>query len=351
LSARPRDRYATMNDMLLDVQSLVGTGALGSRETLIGLRRFGPRAPVRPTPPTAQASLDMTPPDGVAARPRASGMIGRSIHQYTIREHLGGGGIGVVFKAEDTRLERTVALKFLPPELTRDPVAKARFLQEARAASALDHPNICTIHEVGETDDGQLFLAMTCYDGETLKRRIEHGALPLLEALDIAKQIAQGLAKAHRLGIVHRDIKPANIIVTTDGIVKILDFGLAKLAGAAGLTRAGFCLGTPAYMSPEQARGEVDHRTDLWSLGVVLYEMVTGSAPFTGDSDQAIIYSLLTEEPKAPSLLRPDVPPELERVLQGMLAKDPGDRYPTVEAALADLRVLSGSTAGASAPS
>jgi serine/threonine protein kinase/Tol biopolymer transport system component len=359
LSARPRDRYAAMNDMLLDVQSLVGTGALGSRETLMGLRRLGPRAAARPTPPTSPAgspTLDPeTPPDGAAARPRVagmigmSGMIGRSIHQYTIREHLGGGGMGVVYKADDTRLERTVALKFLPPELTRDPVAKARFLQEARAASALDHPNICTIHEVGETDDGQLFLAMTCYDGETLKRRIEHGALPLLEALDIAKQIAQGLAKAHRLGIVHRDIKPANIIVTTDGIVKILDFGLAKLAGAAGLTRAGFCLGTPAYMSPEQARGEVDHRTDLWSLGVVLYEMVTGSAPFTGDSDQAIIYSLLTEEPKAPSLLRPDVPPELERVLQGMLAKDPGDRYPTVEAALADLRVLTGSTAGAAA--
>ncbi|HEY2739470.1 MAG TPA: protein kinase [Thermoanaerobaculia bacterium] len=358
LSARPRDRYATMNDMLLDVQSLVGTGALGSRETFIGMRRLGPRSPARPTPPTPPTAqngstlpADTPPQDAGAARPRAAGaigMIGRGIYQYTIREHLGGGGMGVVYKAEDTRLERTVALKFLPPELTRDPVAKARFLQEARAASALDHPNICTIHEVGETDDGQLFLAMTCYDGETLKRRIERGALPLDEALDIAKQIAQGLAKAHRLGIVHRDIKPANIIVTADGIVKILDFGLAKLAGAAGLTRAGFCLGTPAYMSPEQARGEVDHRTDLWSLGVVLYEMVTGSAPFTGDSDQAIIYSLLTEEPKAPSLLRPDVPPELERVLQGMLAKDPGDRYPTVEAALADLRILSNSTAGSS---
>jgi len=356
LSARPRDRYATMSDMLLDVQSLVGTGALGSRETFIGMRRLGPRSPARPTlqtPPTPQAGATLpaeTPPPD-AARPRAAGaigMLGRSIYQYTIREHLGGGGMGVVYKAEDMRLERTVALKFLPPELTRDPVAKARFLQEARAASALDHPNICTIHEVGETDDGQLFLVMTCYDGETLKRRIEHGALPLDEALDIAKQIAQGLAKAHRLGIVHRDIKPANIIVTTDGIVKILDFGLAKLAGAAGLTRAGFCLGTPAYMSPEQARGEVDHRTDLWSLGVVLYEMVTGSAPFTGDSDQAIIYSLLTEEPKAPSLLRPDVPRELERVLQGMLAKDPGDRYPTVEAALVDLRILSNSTAGSS---
>jgi Tol biopolymer transport system component len=252
----------------------------------------------------------------------------------------------VVYKSYDTRLERTVAVKFLPPELTRDPVAKARFLQEARTASALDHPNICTIHEVGETDDGQLFLVMTCYDGETLKRRIEREPLSITEALDIAKQVAQGLAKAHRLGIIHRDIKPANLIVTTDGIVKILDFGLAKLAGAAGLTRAGFCLGTPAYMSPEQARGEVDHRTDLWSLGVVLYEMVTGIAPFAGDSDQAIIHALLTEEPKPPSTLRPEVPPELERVLQGMLAKDPGDRYPTVDAALVDLRIVSGSTAG-----
>jgi serine/threonine protein kinase/Tol biopolymer transport system component len=350
LSARPGDRYPEMSEMLLDLQSLVGTGALPaqSRETLIGFPLLGPRAAKADlsaeTPPPA------TPPAGAVspARARPGGMLGRSIHQYTIREHLGGGGMGVVYKADDVRLERTVALKFLPPELTRDPVAKARFLQEARAASALDHPNICTIHEVGETDDGHLFLAMTCYDGETLKRRIERGPLPIFDALDIAKQIAQGLAKAHRLGIVHRDIKPANIIVTGDGIVKILDFGLAKLAGAAGLTRAGFCLGTPAYMSPEQARGEVDHRTDLWSLGVVLYEMVTGTAPFSGDSDQAIIYSLLTEEPKPPSTLRPEVSPDLERVLQGMLAKDPGDRYPTVDAALADLRILSGSTAGAS---
>ena len=335
LSARPADRFLAMADMLVDLQSLVGTGALPgrSRATLASFPLTGPRAPVRPAP--------------AATPPRAAGMIGRSIHQYTIREHLGGGGMGVVYKADDTRLERTIALKFLPAELTRDPVAKARFLQEARAASALDHPNICTIHEVGETEDNHLFLAMTCYDGETLKRKIERGPLSITEALDIAKQIAQGLAKAHRLGIVHRDIKPANIMVTGDGIVKILDFGLAKLAGAAGLTRAGFCLGTPAYMSPEQARGEVDHRTDLWSLGVVLYEMVTGVAPFSGDSDQAIIYSLLTEEPKPPSLLRPEVPRELERVLQGMLAKDPGDRYPTVDAALVDLRVLSGSTASA----
>jgi eukaryotic-like serine/threonine-protein kinase len=351
LAARPRDRYSDMADMLLELQSLVGTGALPARERetiagfpLAGFPLTGPRAPVR-------AAADR-PADGEATvapapRPRPPVMIGRTIRQYTIRENLGGGGMGVVYKAEDTRLERTVALKFLPPELTRDPVAKARFLQEARAASALDHPNICTIHEVGETDDGQLFLVMTCYDGETLKRKIERGPLPIDEAVDIAKQIAQGLAKAHRLGIVHRDIKPANIMLTSDGIVKILDFGLAKLAGAAGLTRAGFCLGTPAYMSPEQARGEVDHRTDLWSLGVVLYEMVTGTAPFSGDSDQAIIYSLLTDEPKRPSLLRSEVPPDLERVLQGMLAKDVADRYPTVDSALADLRVLSGSTASA----
>jgi serine/threonine protein kinase/Tol biopolymer transport system component len=342
LSRRPEDRYQEMEDLLLELLALVGTGALPGRaaETAASLAtpssRTAPREREPERPPTAIHE------GGATLRP--SGMIGRTIYQYRILEHLGGGGMGVVYKAEDTRLERTVALKFLPPELTRDPVAKARFLQEARAASALDHPNICTIHEVGETDDGQLFLAMTCYDGETLKRKIERGPLPIDEAVDIAKQIAQGLTKAHRLGIVHRDIKPANIIITSDGIVKILDFGLAKLAGAAGLTRAGFCLGTPAYMSPEQARGEVDHRTDLWSLGVVLYEMVTGAPPFTGDTDQAIIYSLLSEEPKPLSALRPEVPADLERVLKGMLAKDPGDRYPTVEIALADLRILSGST-------
>ncbi len=324
LATRPEDRPADMEEVLLELQTLAGTAA-----------------PARP------------PAGGLATRaraapPRPAGLIGRVVDHYEIREPLGGGGMGVVYRAEDTKLRRTIALKFLPPELTRDPVAKARFLQEARAASALDHPNICTIHEVGETDDGQLFLAMTCYEGETLKKRIERGPLPIDDAVDIARQIAAGLAKAHRQGIVHRDIKPANIMITDDGIVKILDFGLAKLAGAAGLTRAGFCLGTPAYMSPEQARGEVDHRTDLWSLGVVLYEMVGGTAPFAGDSDQAIIYALITEEPKPLHELRPDVPVELERILGGLLAKDPGDRYPTAEVALSDLKVLAGSTAGGS---
>jgi serine/threonine protein kinase/Tol biopolymer transport system component len=333
LAPRPEDRPTDMEELLLELQTLVGTSSPSPRKSP------GPGSATRPR------AQQPRPPTG-ARRP--AGLIGRVVDHYEIREPLGGGGMGVVYKAEDARLQRTIALKFLPPELTRDPVAKARFLQEARAASALDHPNICTIHEVGETDDGQLFLAMTCYDGETLKKKIERGPLPIDEAVDIARQIAAGLAKAHRQGIVHRDIKPANIMITDDGIVKILDFGLAKLAGAAGLTRAGFCLGTPAYMSPEQARGEVDHRTDLWSLGVVLYEMLAGAAPFSGDSDQAIIYALLTEDPKPLHEIRGDVPLELERILGGMLAKDPGDRYPTVDVALADLKILAGSTAGSS---
>ncbi|MES1243806.1 MAG: LpqB family beta-propeller domain-containing protein [Acidobacteriota bacterium] len=269
-------------------------------------------------------------------------MIGREVDHYRVFGHLGGGGMGVVYKAEDTRLQRTVALKFLPPAMTRDPVAKSRFLQEARAASALDHPNVCTVYDIGELDDGQLYLGMPAYDGETLKKRIERGTLPIEEAVDIAKQVAQGLAKAHRLGIVHRDIKPANLMLTADGIVKILDFGLAKLAGSAGLTRAGFCVGTPSYMSPEQARGEVDQRTDLWSLGVVLYEMLTGQLPFRAESDPGIVHAVLHEEASPLGRWRADVPPALERIVVGLLRKDPGDRYPTAEHVLEDLRALGG---------
>jgi len=336
LSKRPEDRYARAGEMRAELQAVEDTGALAKAgATVLSM-------PSRPQATAPPSDLPPKPPRSAASP--AGGMIGRAIAHYVVREHIGGGGMGVVYKAEDTRLERTVALKFLPPELTRDPVAKARFLQEARAASALEHPNICTIHEVDETDDGQLYLAMPAYDGETLKKKIERGPLPLEEAIDFAIQVGQGLAKAHRQGIVHRDIKPANLIVTGDGIVKILDFGLAKLAGAAGLTRAGFCLGTPSYMSPEQARGEVDHRTDLWSLGVVLYEMVTGRAPFRADTDQGIIYALLTEEPEPVRKLRPETPPDLERILKGMLAKDPGDRYPNLDAAIAELRALSGIT-------
>ena len=173
-------------------------------------------------------------------------MEGQLVSHYRILERLGGGGMGVVYKAQDERLKRLVALKFLPPDLTRDDEARQRFMQEAQAASALDHPNICTIHEIDTMPDGRLFLAMACYEGETLKRRIERGPLPFDEAIAIAAQIAQGLAKAHAAGIVHRDIKPANLIVTTDGTVKIVDFGIAKLSGATELTRTGVSLGTMA---------------------------------------------------------------------------------------------------------
>ncbi len=268
-------------------------------------------------------------------------MLGREVDHYRILGHLGGGGMGVVYKAEDSRLQRTVALKFLPPSLTRDPVAKSRFLQEARAASALDHPNVCTVYDVGEIEDDRLYLAMPAYDGETVKQKVQRGPLPVEEAVDIAKQAAQGLAKAHRQGIVHRDVKPANLMVTGDGIVKILDFGLAKLAGAMGLTRSGFCVGTPTYMSPEQARGEVDHRTDLWSLGVVLYEMLTGQAPFQAESDPQIVHAVLHEEPAPLRRWRPDAPAGLERIIGGLLKKNLADRYPSAEHLLADLRGIS----------
>jgi serine/threonine protein kinase/WD40 repeat protein len=280
------------------------------------------------------------------ARPRSSPgasddpLIGREVDHYRILGQLGGGGMGVVYKAEDTRLQRTVALKLLPPALTRDPVAKSRFLQEARAASALDHPNVCTVYDVGEIEEDRLYLAMPAYDGETVQRKIERGPLTVEQAVDVARQVASGLAKAHRQGIVHRDVKPANLMVTGDGIVKILDFGLAKLAGAMGLTRSGLRVGTPTYMSPEQAQGEVDHRTDLWSLGVVLYEMLAGRPPFEAESDPGIVHAVLHEEPVPLRRLRPDAPVELERIVARLLEKRLADRYPSAEAVLADLRDL-----------
>jgi serine/threonine protein kinase/Tol biopolymer transport system component len=329
LAKRPGERYPDMEAMRAELDVLAfGLGTAGPVESLdLTLRDI----PSMSSPATAGTSLTED----------TSQLVGRTLAHYRVLEYIGGGGMGVVYKAEDLRLARSVALKFLPPELTRDAEAKARFLQEARAASGLDHPNICTIHEVGETDDGRLYLAMPSYDGETLRRRIERGPLAIEEAIDIAEQIARGLAKAHRGGIVHRDIKPANLIVTDDGVVKILDFGLAKLVGAAAITRTGSSVGTPAYMSPEQARGEdVDHRTDLWSFGIVLYEMVAGRRPFRGDHDQAVLYGILNEAPKPLSEVRPEAPPELGRIVDGLLSKDAADRYPTAEGPLGDLRAL-----------
>ncbi|MBI3696421.1 MAG: protein kinase [Acidobacteria bacterium] len=260
------------------------------------------------------------------------------LSHYKILEKLGEGGMGVVYKAQDLRLDRVVALKFLPPHFGREEEQKKRFIQEAKAASALDHPNICTIHEIDETGEGHLFIAMAYYEGETLKNKIERGPLPVPEALDLALQVAQGLAKAHGQGLVHRDVKPANVIVTRDGVAKIVDFGLAKMADSTELTKTGTTMGTAAYMSPEQAQGEhVDSRTDVWSLGVVLYEMLTGQRPFRGDHVPSLVYAVVHEKPKPITSVRAGLPTELERVVARALEKDRGARYPSAAELAKDL--------------
>ncbi|MFQ5709501.1 MAG: protein kinase [bacterium] len=268
-------------------------------------------------------------------------MIGRTISHYRILEKLGEGGMGIVYKAEDIKLKRTVALKFLPPALTRDHELRERFMHEARAASALEHPNICNIHEIDETEDGQMFICMAYYDGEGLKDKIARGPLPLDEAIEIALQIMQGLAQAHGKAIIHRDIKPANILVTKEGQAKIVDFGLAKLSGQTKLTQTGTTMGTMAYMSPEQTRGaEVDPRSDIFSLGVILYEMITGNSPFKGEYEQAVVYAILNEEPEPVTSLRTGVPMELEHIISKALAKDPQERYQHADELIVDLRRL-----------
>ena len=266
-------------------------------------------------------------------------MIGTTIAHYKILEKIGEGGMGVVYKAEDTRLGRLVALKFLPPDLIRDPEAKQRFIQEARAASSLQHDNICSIHDIDVTPDVQLFIVMDYYEGETLKEAIGKGPLPIDRIIHIAVQIAAGLEEAHAQGIVHRDIKPANIMITEKGQFKIMDFGLAKLKGQSILTKAGSTLGTAPYMSPEQARGEkVDHRTDIWSFGVVLYEMIIGKIPFASDYEQGVVYSILNEKPEPPTGLRTGVPMELERIIDKCLEKKAVDRYQHMDELIVDLR-------------
>jgi formylglycine-generating enzyme required for sulfatase activity len=267
-------------------------------------------------------------------------MIGKLISHYKILEKIGGGGMGVVYKAEDTKLKRFVALKFLPPQLTGDEEAKKRLIIEAQAASSLDHPNICTVYEINEVDDGQLYMAMALYEGETLEEKIKKGFLSINEAINIALQIAKGLEKAHGKEIVHRDLKPANIMITSDGIIKILDFGLAKVSRTTKLTKEGTTLGTTNYMSPEQVRGEMlDPRTDIWALGVILYEMVSGETPFKGEYEQAVMYSVVNENPEP---LRQDVPEELRNLVFCALEKNLENRYQSVTEFINQLQKIQG---------
>lgn len=262
---------------------------------------------------------------------------GTQVGHYRLVGVLGAGGMGTVYQAHDPRLDRKVALKFLPPFMGTDPRAQEQFLVEARAAAALDHPNVCAIHEIGTAPDGRPFIAMACYEGETLRERLDRGELPPAEAVAIATQVARGLGAAHARGIIHRDVKPGNVMLCADGTVRLLDFGLAKMADAS-MTAPGATPGTIAYMSPEQAQGgPVTRQTDLWSLGVVLYEMLTGVRPYRGGSDHAVLHAIQHDQPGPVRRRAIHVSPWLARIVDRLLQKRPDSRYPSAEALLADL--------------
>jgi serine/threonine-protein kinase len=286
------------------------------------------------------ATSDLLPPLA-RAEPQPGAVLGH----YTILSLIGSGGMGTVYRARDALLERDVALKFLPPLSTRLD-DEDRLLMEARSAAAMEHPNVCTIHEIGQTDDGRPFIAMALHEGETLKDRLQRGSLSLDEAVATGVQIARGLGAAHARGILHRDVKPGNVMLGADGTVRLLDFGLATVTDASRSPSSGTA-GTVAYMSPEQARGEaLDPRTDLWSLGVVLYEMLAGVRPFRGEDDRALLESILHEHPAPVSRRRPEIPEPLARVVERLLRKDPDARYARAADVLADLESALPSGAG-----
>lgn len=268
-------------------------------------------------------------------------MIGHTVSHYRILEKIGEGGMGEVYKAEDTKLQRTVALKFLSPALTSDPEAKQSFINEAQAASALDHPNICTIFEIDETAEGQVFISMAYYQGETLKSKIERGPASLKEAIHLIRQIGEGLSKAHEKGIVHRDVKPANLMVTEDQVIKILDFGVAKFQFKTEFASPGLIIGTPAYMSPEQAAGKpMDHRSDIWSLGVILFEMLTSSLPFEGNSDRSLMRAIVNDAPLSLSKFLSSLSANIQNIINKSLAKNPNERYQSIKEFLSDLDLV-----------
>jgi len=272
---------------------------------------------------------------------------GQIVSHYQIVERLGQGGMGVVYLARDTALDRTVAIKCLPTDMALDDEAKERFTREAKAASALDHANICTIHEIAETDEGELYIVMAHYRGRTLEERAADERFTVARTVDIGRQLARALERAHEAGIVHRDLKPANVMITDRGEVKLLDFGIAKLASGRTLTQTGAIMGSSGYLSPEQIDGRgVDHRTDLWSLGVILYQMLSGERPFTGDVEPAVMFAIINKDPVPLDQVRDDVPPELARLIDRCLAKDPAARVQTAAELVAALDAV-----GTGAPS
>jgi eukaryotic-like serine/threonine-protein kinase len=283
-------------------------------------------------------------------------MISQIISHYKILDKLGEGGMGVVYKARDTKLDRTVALKFLPPHLTASEEDKQRFIREAKAAAALNHPHICTINSVDE-HDGNQFIVMEYVDGVTLRARFKtgppyspplvrgdvQGGLSLDQAINLSLQIAEALAEAHEQGIVHRDIKPDNIMVTSRDRIKVMDFGLAKLKGSVEVTRAGTTVGTVKYMAPEQMQGDnIDHRSDIWSFGVVLYEIISGRPPFQAEYESALIYQIINDVPPRLQEYRPDVPEKLAHIVHRMIEKSPDDRYDSMKSVINDLRGIIG---------